>query len=247
VQRPWSVSLASIPIVLLALVLIAPAARAAAPVRPGAPAHPAAPSRLEESRIYIEYNSTDNDLGFHVALDGEDWRTMSIVNPDGRTIFDVAGRGPYARHGLTELFFEGAEPTLDEVPLSRLLSQFPEGRYHFEGVTVDGRKIAGVGVLTHAVPAGPEVSALVSGGGVVIQWEPVNGVPDGFPQRDIEIAGYQVIVAESFQVTVPASETQVTLPREFVESLGAGTYGYEVLAIETGGNQTITAATFDLP
>ena len=50
---------------------------------------------LEESRIFIEYNSTDNDLGFHVALDGEDWKTLKIVNPKGRTIADLQGRAGY--------------------------------------------------------------------------------------------------------------------------------------------------------
>jgi hypothetical protein len=36
--------------------------------------------RLDEARIFIEYNSSDNDLGFHVFLDGEDWKSLKIVN-----------------------------------------------------------------------------------------------------------------------------------------------------------------------
>ena len=56
---------------------------------------------LEISRIYWEYNSSANDLGVHVSLDGEDWRKLKIINPAGRTIFEVEGRGPYRMLGLT--------------------------------------------------------------------------------------------------------------------------------------------------
>jgi hypothetical protein len=48
-------------------------------------------------------------------------------------------------------------------------------------------------------------------------------------------------------VTLPASARQVTLPAEFVDSLGAGAHPFEVLAIEASGNQTITEGSFDMP
>lgn len=196
-----------------------------------------------EARIFIEYNSTDNDLGFHVRLDGEDWNTLKIVNPNGRTITEVAGRGPFRDLGMTELFFEGAEPSLDDVPLDTLLALFPEGKYTFTGTTVDGTRLASTARLTHAVPAGPKVSAEVKGDSVVIRWRAVTRPPEGFPNRRIKIVGYQVIVG-SFEVTLPGSSRQVTLPREFVAALEAGTHDFEVLAIEAGGNQTITSGTF---
>jgi len=211
----------------------------------GAPAW-AAKAKFEATRIFIEYNSTDNDLGFHVFLDAEEWKAVRIVNPAGVTIFDVAGKGAYGELGLSELFFEGAEPNLDDFPLADLLARFPEGRYRFNGVTTDGKSLTGAGTLSHAVPAGPVVSSEVSGGDVTIRWEPVTGPPPGFPRRTITIVGYQVIV-DPFQVTLPASSTQVTLPREFVESLAPGSHGFEVLAIDASGNQTITAGSFDTP
>lgn len=210
---------------------------------------------IEEARIFIEYNSTDNDLGFHVFLDHEDWKTFKIVNPNGRTIFDVAGKGPYQDLGLSELAVEGAEPTLDDFPLSILLSLFPEGEYDYEGVTVEGVKIEGEATLTHAVPAGPDVSPsddMVSGNTLNICWNKVDSKPpdpspgEEFPVDDINVVAYQVIV-DSFQVTLPATgaTTQcATVTPEFVDSLGSGTHGFEVLAIEEGGNQTITAGSF---
>jgi hypothetical protein len=195
------------------------------------------------ARIYIEYNASANDLGFHVSLDGVNWKTVKIVNPAGVTVMDVTGRGAYSTLGLTELFFEGAEPNLDEFPLRNLLALFPEGRYKFNGVTVGGTRLSSTGVLSHAIPEGPEVSTEVIGDEVTIRWEPVTDHPDGFPNRRIDIVGYQVIVG-SFQVTLPASSTEVELPDEFVESLGSGEHDFEVLAIDASGNQTITEGIF---
>ncbi len=212
------------------------------------PAGAAAPPRFETARLYIEFNQTDNDLGFHVALDTEEWKSMQIVNPGGVTIFTATGKGPYGRPGLglSEMFFEGAEPSLDDVPLATLLSLFPEGKYKFIGTMADGTKLTATSVFSHAVPNGPVVSTEVSGGSVVIRWQPVTGPPPGFPNEKISIVGYQVLV-DPFEVTLPASATQVTLPPEFVDSLQAGSHGFEVLAIDASGNQTITAGSFTTP
>ena len=195
------------------------------------------------ARIYIEYNASGNDLGYHVSLDGEDWKTLKIVNPNARTIFDVVGKAAYRDLGMTELFFEGAEPNLDDFPLEDLLALFPEGTYEFSGVTVDGIQLKSTAALTHAVPAPPTVAAAVNGDSVVISWSSLTSPPAGFPARPIVISGYQVL-ADSFQVTLPASATQVTLPVEFVQSLAPGVHPFEVLAIEAGGNQTITEGTY---
>lgn len=201
---------------------------------------------LEEARIFLEYNQTDGDLGVHVFLDGEDWRQLEIESPSGQRIFAVRGRGGFGDLGMTELFFEGAEPSLSEVPLAELLALFPEGEYDFSGRTVDGEEIGSEATLTHAVPDGPVVSTRVGPGDFVqISWTTVTGPAPGFPDQAIVIAGYQVIVG-SFQVTLPASATRVTLPPEFVASLDAGEHELEVLAIEEGGNQTITVGSFVL-
>src|SRR4030095_3106828 len=55
--------------------------------------------QLEIAKIYWEYNSSANDLGVQVSLDGEDWKTLKIENPDGKVIFDVRGKGPYKQRG----------------------------------------------------------------------------------------------------------------------------------------------------
>lgn len=201
-------------------------------------------AQFSEARIYIEYNSSANDLGFHVSLDAEDWKSLKIVNPAGVTIFEVEPGGGYTGLGLTELFFEGAEPALDEFPLEELLARFPEGKYRFVGVTVGGARLQTTAELTHAVPDGPSVSAEVDGDTVIIRWDPVAGPAEILPDEDVAIVAYQIIVG-SFQVTLPDSSTEVTVPKEFVASLDPGEHAFEVLAIEAGGNQTITEGSFE--
>lgn len=204
---------------------------------------PAWAAQFKDARIYIEYNRSANDLGFHVVLDAEDWRELEIRNPAGTLIFEVEASGGYTDLGLTELFFEGAEPSLDEFPLEDLLALFPAGRYTFIGETVGGTRLMSRATLSHAVPDGPSVSAAVNGDMVVISWDPVTGAPEDFPVQDIEVVGYQVIVG-SFQVTLPGSATSVTVPEAYIQSLGPGTHPFEVLAIEQSGNQTITEGSF---
>jgi hypothetical protein len=211
-------------------------------------AAPAAAAEFAEARIFIEYNASGNDLGFHVFLDAEDWEEVKIVHPNRRTIMEVEGEGAFGDLGLTELFFEGAEPSLDDVPLDELLELFPEGRYTFKGELVEGGRLVSRPFLSHAVPAPPEVSADVGDDSVVIRWTTVSEPPAGFPDRSIDVVAYQVIVG-SFQVTVPAedaAEMSLTLPPEFVASLEPGEQDFEVLAIDASANQTITEGSFEL-
>jgi hypothetical protein len=208
---------------------------------------PARAAELSVSRIFIEYNQSANDLGYHVSLDGEDWTRLAIVNPDGKRIFEVQGRGAYKLLGMTELFFEGAEPSLDDFPLRELLALFPEGDYSFVGTTAEGEEIKGTGTLSHAVPNGPgNVTAELSGDSLVISWDKVTTTPPGFPKRPIAVVGYQLIV-EAFQVTVPGTVTSVTVSPEFVASLPPGEVLFEVLAIDQTGNQSITESKFVKP
>src|SRR5262245_14879788 len=143
----------------------------------GASALGAAAPKFEATRIFIEYNSTDNDLGFHVFLDAENWKTVQIVNPAGTTIFEVAGKGAYGDLGLSELFTEGAEPTLDVFPLDELLALFPEGKYRFDGVTVSGPRPSRTATLSASLAPGPR----------------------GFEVLAIDASGNQAISAGSFE------------------------------------------------
>src|SRR5687767_5786963 len=71
---------------------------------------------FDEADIFYELNATDGDVGVHVSLDAESWRELRIESPRGQEIIEVEPQGSLQRIGLTELFFEGEEPSLEEVP-----------------------------------------------------------------------------------------------------------------------------------
>lgn len=221
--------------------------RTAVTVRTNAAPRPAVAGEdvpLKYSRIYWEYNSSANDLGVHVTLDGEDWTRLRIRNPNKKLLFEVNGKGPYKNLGMTELFFEGAEPSLDDFPLNDLLALFPEGEYEFDGKLAGGGETEGTWMFSHAIPDGPQVSAEVGPNNFLkISWTAVTANPAGFPIKPLNITGYQVIV-ENFLVTVPSTVLSLTVSPEFVATLAPGEHLYEVLAIDANANQTLREGAF---
>ena len=210
---------------------------------------------FSKTRIKIEFKSSADDIGVQVLLDGEPWERVSGFGPNGRKILDVQGRRSLATQGFTELFFESSEPSLADVPLEEFLRRFPEGKYEFEGRTVAGDEIEGIAMLTHTIPAGPVILSpvgtedeppIVDPDDLVIEWEPVVETFDG--SNDIDIIGYQVIVEQVaplrvFSIDLPAGTTRVQVPPEFFLQRDTR-HIFEVLAIEAGGNQTITEGAF---
>ncbi len=207
---------------------------------------------LDEARILIEINSTDGDAGIQIFLDGQGWNRMTVIDPGGTQHLELAAQSGIGAQGLTEFFFESAEPSFDEQPLAELLARFPEGEYTFVGETVDGDEITGSAELTHDLPAGPVTSpadgAVVDAGGPVqITWEEVTAGFDG--SGAVDVVAYEVIVAQEepvlreLSIDMPATARSVTIPPEFLEP--DATYKYEVLAVEASGNQTITEVEFE--
>jgi hypothetical protein len=198
-----------------------------------------------EAKIILEFNATDEDLGIQAFLGGPSWEVVEIVGPDRRKIFH-ADRGSLKNLGLNELSFESEEPSLEDLPLEQFLALFPEGEYGFVGKTVEGDDLEGTATLTHDIPGAPVVvspeEGTVDPDNTVIKWNSVTSPPG------IEIAGYEVTVEREgpFRVLsadVPPTTTSFTVPVDFLEP---GTeYKFEVLAIATSGNQTITVGFFE--
>ena len=124
--------------------------------------------------------------------------------------------------------------------------RFPEGRYTFEGTTVEGDKLIGAARLSHDIPDGPEITspddgATVARKGVVARW---NGPAE---PPGINILGYRVIVTREdplrvYSVDLPASARRVPIPAAFLEP---GTeYELEIQAIEESGNWTFATSFF---
>ena len=55
--------------------------------------------------------------------------------------------------GLTEIFFESAEPPFDELAPQDFFRRFPEGVYDIEGVTLDGAELESEVRLSYIIPA----------------------------------------------------------------------------------------------
>lgn len=116
--------------------------------------------------------------------------------------------------------------------------------------------MTGAATLTHDIPKRPRILSPTEGGVVdpnetVIRWEPVSASIMG---TSVEIVGYEVIVTKPLAVPPPGfskpmlsvqlsrATTSLTVPKEFFAPGRA--YEFEVLALEVGGNQTISSGTF---
>jgi hypothetical protein len=215
---------------------------------------PARGETFSAARILIEVNASAEDGGIQIFVDGNSWNRLEVFDPTGQKVFDVFGSHSIGATGVTELFFESAEPSFQDLPLNQLLVRFPKGNYRFEGVTVDGKRIGGAAALSHSIPAGPRIVAPAEGATLpgtaplAIDWDPVTQPYPGTAQP-VTVTAYQVIVERvkpkpliAFNVTLPATVTRITVPAEFVQA--NADYKFEVLAIEQGGNQTITEGSF---
>jgi hypothetical protein len=209
---------------------------------------------LEAATMIIEYNASAQDIGVQFFLDSDGWRQIEISDPRGKVIFDADTSGILTRQGGgTELFLESVEPEIAELPIDEFFDRFPEGTYQFRGRDNDKNVLTGSAVFSHNIPAGPELIGPVPVGDaecaegvsspVTISWLPVTTSIFG---EALAAVRYEVIIENddlNFDVKFPASSgTQITVSPEVLEP---GTnYIFEVLAVEAGGNQTITEGCF---
>jgi hypothetical protein len=202
------------------------------------------PLRYDEHDLFIETNATDRDAGLQMKLDAEDCKWLKLRDPKGRLILNLQTRGRPRRYGLTELFFEAAEPSFDEVPFRVFKKRFPSGRYSFRGRTVEGRRLASSDGLSHRVPAGPKITfptkhTQVDPNDFTVTWEPVTS-PTG-----VRIVRYIVVVTRGerdLEMDLPSSARSASIPAVFLKpDVKPGDESkVEVLARERSGNQTIT-------
>ncbi len=169
---------------------------------------------FEEAEIFFELNNTDNDLGIHALIDGDAWKKLRIRRPNGKSMLDVRLKSQLRRQGLTELFFESAEPTFDELTPEMFFERFPAGEYKIEGKTIEGDLLESDAELTHVMPA-PVGNLTINGmsaepdeegeceeeqlpeisNPIVIEWDAVTeSHPDlGAFSDEIEVVRYQAV------------------------------------------------------
>lgn len=199
---------------------------------------------LTVSKISIEYDATSQGAGLQIVVNGQAWKKMSVTAPNGK-MFSVSAKQETGNIGLTEFSISSNK----QVTLDQFLSLFPEGDYNFKGKAANGDNLIGTATLTHMIPDGPVISApaadsIVDPSNTVVSWDPVT-TPVG-----VDIVGYRVIVQENttlryFSVDLTKFANTLRLPSKFLQ--GASTYTARVLAIDAGGNQTLTSVSFNTP
>ena len=214
-------------------------------------------------QVLIQLNDTDGDLGFHARVDGDAWKRVRIFDPKERKLFDLRIRGRLRRQGLTELSFESAEPTFDELAPDVFFKRFPEGEYEIEGVGIDGRELESTSAFSHLIPAAPdnltvsgapasedcEVHVPFVGSPVEIAWDPVDSShPELGRPGDVIIDSYEVSVeAETVTlvIDVDGGTTAVAVPDGAIPS--GEEVKYQVLVREAGGNEASSESCFIAP
>ena len=240
-----------------------------------APAVWAEDNAFEEADVYAELNNTDGDLGFHGLVDGDAWKKLTIRDPNHKELVTAKVKGQMKRQGLTEFFFESAEPSFDDLSPEEFFDRFPEGTYIVEGVTLDGTLLENTDLFWHVMPAPPE--PLINGLPMAIQcdedepgyditeveapvtvaWaDVVTSHPTIGTVGTIEVARYQFVVevelevegeefTSVYSVDLPPDVTSMSIPQEILD-LG-DEFKYEILVKEaTGGNQTAVESCFEL-
>lgn len=203
---------------------------------------------LDDAKAFIEWNSTDTDFGIQLFWDGEPWSSMTVKNESEKVVLDVEVQRNLKAQGLTEGFFESAEPPASELSMAEFLARFPDGEYTFRGKTLEGAKLVGEADFTHTLPApptnlSPATGAVVDHQGFTASFNAVTQDVDGNP---LTIAYYELVVEKEndepilqvFTVILRPTQTSVLVPEGFLEP--STEYKLEVIAVEEGGNRTIT-------
>jgi hypothetical protein len=225
--------------------------------------HPAAQGRVRftEAEVFFELNETDGDLGIHASVDGGQWTELAIDGPGDRMLLDIVSRGRLRSQGLTQLFFESAEPPFDVLAPDEFFRRFPEGRYEIEARLQDGGEVTGTALLSHVL-AGPPQNVTVSGvpaaescdapvlpnvfAPVTIRWDPVTGShPELGKRGPVQISRYQLFVEQQnirLSLDLPPTVTEFEIPTA-VTDLG-DEFKFEIIVRTAAGNNTAVESCF---
>jgi len=223
-------------------------------------AQPEGPLRFSEAEIFFELNDTDGDLGIHGSIDGEPWLDLEVEGPGDRTLLNISSASRLRTQGMTQLSFESAEPSFDELEPADFFRRFPEGRYEIEGRAQEGGTIQGTSVLSHVMANRPE-GVLVNGvpaaescddpppvvlAPVAIRWDPVTqSHPEIGKKGPVKISRYQFFVEREgvkLSLDLPPTVTEFEIPRSITD-LGRD-FKFEIIARTSTGNNTAIESCF---
>lgn len=245
---------------------------AAAVLCGGALVHPVIAEEEESSEfdvasLYFELNDTDGDLGIHALIDGEPWKKLEIERvANEKELLSIKVRSQLRRQGLTELFFESAEPSFDELSPSSFFQRFPEGAYEIEGETLEGEELESIVELSHVLPAPPggvtvtgvPAAADCEEGPVptiaapfVIDWDAVTSShPTLGATGAVAVEHYELVVEREeptplkFSVILAPGVTDFLVPSGLLNS--GDEVKFEILVRADNGNQTAIESCFEV-
>ena len=214
------------------------------------------------AELFFELNHSDGDLGIHADIDGGPWTSMEIKGPGDRELLNIVSKTRFRAQGLTQLAFESAEPSFDELDPADFFRRFPEGKYEIEAQPQDGGTLKSTVRLSHVLAAPPgniRVAGLPAAesceaaslpelfvGPLVISWDPVTAShPEIGKSGPVQISRYQ------FFVELPGGKVSIDLPpttTEYEFPLVADHRGrvlkFEIIARTSTGNNTAVESCF---
>ena len=162
------------------------------------------------------------------------WNKVDVSDPNNHKIFQIHTQGALSHLGITELRFESAEPSPDEV-----LALFPPGEYEFRGKTVERTRLTSTAELSHdfvaPFPFSPSDGAVVDPTNTTVTW-------DAPGAELVEVILENEDNDNLFDVIVEGEMGSLDIPPQFLD---AGIeYKIELLAYHENGNRTIVESTF---
>lgn len=224
-----------------------------------------------EVQLYFELNDTDGDLGLQGLIDGDTWKALEIEDPNEQLLMNVWVRGSLRRQGMSEIFFESAEPTFDELAPKAFFQRFPQGIYEIEAITLEGEEMEGEVRLSHVMARRPgnirlngKLAAANCDAVLPVVTEPVtldwNAVTQshpsiGKPGVAVKVQQYEVVGEIEregktpevlvFSVNLPANVTVFEFPEDFT-ALADGEVKFEIVTKLNNGNQTAVESCFEI-
>ena len=221
---------------------------------------------FDEASIFLELNHTDGDLGIHAFVDGDAWSQLEVESPNEREQLKIMAKGSLRRHGLTELFFESAEPKFpDDLTLDEFFARFPAGEWEISGTTIEGDELESSVELSHVLAAPPANVMLndqpaaencdadplpVVSEPVTIRWDIVTlSHPTVGESGLVVVARYQLIVERgeeelTFSIDLPPDATSFELPEDLTAL--ADEFKFEIIVRTDTGNQTAVESCFEI-
>jgi hypothetical protein len=177
------------------------------------------------ANIRFEQNVTDGDVEvvFDIKGGDEGLYNLSIVSPDGRTVFQFTAPDNTTL-GIRQFHLESPEPK----DVESIKTAYPEGIYKFIGLDAEGTKYDGEAILNHKLPE--TVSILKPGTGILnadisnleISWTAVADVKAYILEIDQDELGIKITAELPSTINnfiVPEGILQANL--EYTLSIGA--------------------------